>query len=105
MFAGLHEEHDHEHEDQEHEDQEHEDHDHEEGEHDEDEHEHEHEDGEVEYDEHVWLSLRNASVLTKKISEAIRSADPSNANTYKTNTASYLKKLETLDSEYKNAVK
>ncbi len=97
VVEGMQEEHDHEHED----------HDHEEGEHDEDEHEHEHEheDGEVEYDEHVWLSLRNASVLTKKISEAIQSADPSNANAYKTNTESYLKKLETLDSEYKNAVK
>jgi zinc transport system substrate-binding protein len=107
VVEGMQEEHDHEHEDHEHEDHEHEDHEHEDHEHDEDEHEHEHEheDGEVEYDEHVWLSLRNASVLTKKISEAIRSADPSNANTYKTNTASYLKKLETLDSEYKNAVK
>ncbi len=78
--------------------------DHEDGDHDEDEHEHEHEDGDVEYDEHVWLSLRNASVLTEKISDAIQSIDPANADLYKTNTASYQEKLNALDGEYKNAV-
>jgi zinc transport system substrate-binding protein len=31
-------------------------------------HEHHHEEGEVEYDEHVWLSLKNASVLVGAIS-------------------------------------
>ena len=31
-----------------------------------------HEGEKIEYDEHVWLSLRNASVLTEKISEAIQ---------------------------------
>ncbi|MCR5788666.1 MAG: metal ABC transporter substrate-binding protein [Lachnospiraceae bacterium] len=95
VVEGMQEEHEHEH-------------DHEEGDHDEDEqeqeHEHEHEDGEIEYDEHVWLSLRNASVLTEKISEAIQSVDPAHANVYKTNTSSYLEKLDALDGEYKNTV-
>ncbi len=77
-------------------------HDHEEEGHDEDEHEHETE--EIEYDEHVWLSLRNAAVLTAKISEAIQSVDPTNAGVYQANTSSYLEKLDALDSEYKNAV-
>ena len=66
--------------------------------------EHEHEGEEIRYDEHVWLSLRNASVLTEKISDAIQSIDPSNAHVYHTNTASYQKKLAALDGEYKNAV-
>ncbi len=87
VVEGMQEEHDHNHEDGDH-----------------DEGKHEHEEGEVEYDEHVWLSLRNASVLTGKISDAIQSIDPANADLYKTNTASYQEKLNALDGEYKNAV-
>ncbi|MBQ3963193.1 MAG: zinc ABC transporter substrate-binding protein, partial [Erysipelotrichaceae bacterium] len=60
--------------------------------------EHEHEEGE--YDEHVWLSLRNASKLVKVISEAIVSIDPDNKNTYEENTAAYLEKVKALDKEY-----
>ena len=55
-------------------------------------------------DEHVWLSLRNASVLTERISEAIQSADPANASLYKRNTSSYTEKLRALDREYTEAV-
>ena len=86
--------------------QEEEEHDHDEDEdgHNHDEDGHEHEDEEIEYDEHVWLSLRNASVLTEKISAAVQAVDPANADVYKTNTASYLEKLGSLDTEYKNAV-
>ena len=62
------------------------------------------EEGETEYDEHVWLSLRNAAILTQKISDSIQAIDPSNADAYRANTADYLKKLEALDGEYKNAV-
>jgi zinc transport system substrate-binding protein len=79
------------------------DHDYEEGdEHDED--EHEYEDGEVEYDEHVWLSLKNASVLVQKISDAIQTIDQDHADTYKTNTSAYIEKLNTLDAQYQEAV-
>ena len=42
--------------------------------------------------------------MTEKISDAIQSADPSNADVYKTNTATYQEKLNALDGEYKNAV-
>ena len=50
--------------------------------HDEDEeHEEEDHDGEeTEYDEHVWLSLRNAAALVKSIAEALGKADPKNAD-------------------------
>ncbi len=78
-------------------------HDHEEGdEHDED--KHEHEDGEVEYDEHVWLSLKNASVLVQKISDAVQTIDQNHADVYKTNTSNYIEKLNALDAQYQEAV-
>ena len=89
------------------------DHDHEEGgdtdsDEDEDEHEHEqeheHEEGEVEYDEHVWLSLRNAVALVQSISDSVQSIDPDNAETYISNTSAYIEKLNSLDQEYKTAV-
>ncbi len=66
----------------------------------EEEHEHEEEHEEGEYDEHVWLSLRNASKLVKVISKAIVSIDPDNQNAYEENTAAYLEKTEALDKEY-----
>ncbi len=91
------EEHDHDH-----------DHDHEEGEDadsEEDEHEHEHEEGEVEYDEHVWLSLRNAVTLVQSISDSVQKIDPDNAETYRSNTSAYIEKLNSLDEEYKAVVR
>lgn len=101
--------HDHEHDHDEHdEDHDHEeDHDHDEHveDHDEDhDHEHHHEEGEVEYDEHVWLSLKNASVLVGAISEAIAKADSANAATYRANASAYIDKLNTLDKEYSDMV-
>ena len=64
---------------------------------------HEHEEGEVEYDEHVWLSLRNASKLVQNISENLQKIDEKNAETYKKNTAEYVEELTRLDDEYKAA--
>lgn len=67
-------------------------------------HEHHHEEGEVEYDEHVWLSLKNASVLVGAISEAIAKADSANAATYRANASAYIDKLNALDKEYSDMV-
>ncbi|MCR4990495.1 MAG: metal ABC transporter substrate-binding protein [Lachnospiraceae bacterium] len=64
----------------------------------------EEEEEEVEYDEHVWLSLRNASKLCSAIKDAIKEADPSNSEAYEKNAASYIEKLSALDEEYKSAV-
>ena len=83
-----------------------EDHDHEhkgEDDHDED-HDHEHEDGEVEYDEHVWLSLKNAAVLVNSISDAVQKIDPEHAESYKKNSAAYTEKFNALDAEYRAVV-
>ena len=57
-----------------------------------------------EYDEHVWLSLRNASLLVKAISDAIITLDPEHAQRYADNTADYLTKLDALDAGYREAV-
>ncbi len=62
------------------------------------------EEGEIEYDEHVWLSLRNASAITRRISEVIQTIDPENAETYKNNAENYIAKLNALDAEYQAAV-
>ena len=59
---------------------------------------------ETEYDEHVWLSLRNAKIICKSIEEALEKADPANASTYRQNLESYLGKLDLLDNEYNSAV-
>lgn len=89
VIEGMQEVHDHEHEDDE--------------DHDED-HDHEHEEGEIEYDEHVWLSLKNAAVLVNSISDAVQKIDPDNAESYQKNAAAYVKKLNALDVEYQAAV-
>ena len=62
------------------------------------------EEDEAEYDEHVWLSLKNAVVLVESISEAIRKIDPDHADAYKKNTSAYIEKLNTLDTEFQAAV-
>ena len=53
-----------------------------------------------EYDEHVWLSLKNASKIVDKISECLQKLDEKNAAHYKENANIYKEKLNTLDAEY-----
>ena len=67
------------------------------------EHEHEEEE-ETEYDEHIWLSLRNAAIRVNRIEEALIKVDSANAETYRNNRASYVRKLEDLDIQYRAAV-
>lgn len=78
-----------------------EEHDHDHEDHD---HDHEEEEEEVEYDEHVWLSLKNASAICETIEKGIEKIDPANASTYKENLTSYKAKLNSLDADYKAAV-
>ena len=59
---------------------------------------------EKEYDEHVWLSLKNAKTLVGAISAALQELDPGNKDTYATNAAAYIEKLSALDGEYQAAV-
>ena len=66
--------------------------------------EHEHEE-EPEYDEHVWLSVKNAKVLCEKISAELCKLDATNKEAYQSNTTKYTAKLDSLDKEYEAAVK
>ena len=68
------------------------------------EHDHEEEEEETEYDEHIWLSLRNAAVRVKRIEEALSKADSGNAAVYQNNRTSYIQKLDNLDRQYEAAV-
>lgn len=71
---------------------------------DEDEDKHEHEDGEEEYDEHVWLSLKNAKVLCAEIEKNIEAIDSANAADYKANLDNYVAKLSELDNSFQTLV-
>ncbi|MBQ6431169.1 MAG: zinc ABC transporter substrate-binding protein [Oscillospiraceae bacterium] len=62
------------------------------------------EDEAVEYDEHVWLSLRNADKLCRYISDKLCQIDAENADAYQVNTDAYLEKLNALDAEYQAVV-
>ena len=77
-------------------------HEHEHADHDHDGHHHHHD--EVEYDEHVWLSLRNAAALVETLAQKISELDSANAAVYKANAASYAKELLDLDAQCKKAV-
>lgn len=60
---------------------------------------------EKEYDEHVWLSLKNAETLCKAIAEALEKADPANKDMYDANLTAYEEKLASLDTSYQDVVK
>ena len=76
------------------------------GEEEEEEEEDEEEEG-PEYDEHIWLSVKNAEILVKYIENKIESLDKNEKRkeTYKSNLGSYIEKLDKLDKQYEEAVK
>ena len=57
-----------------------------------------------EYDEHVWLSVRNARRLCGVIADALCALDPAHADEYAENLAAYLARLDALDAAYQEAV-
>ncbi len=65
------------------------------------EHHHEHE----EYDEHVWLSLKNAKRYVTLIAEKIGELDEKNKEFYAANAKAYGDKLTALDEKFAAAVK
>ena len=58
---------------------------------------------EEEYDEHVWLSVKNAAFLSGKIADALSSAAPEQADIFSENAQNYINQLEMLDVDYTNA--
>nr|WP_308519474.1 metal ABC transporter substrate-binding protein [uncultured Stomatobaculum sp.] len=57
-----------------------------------------------EYDEHVWLSLRNARELCETIAEDLKSLDSAHASVYDANLKKYEGELDALDQQYQQAV-
>ncbi|SHM63956.1 metal ABC transporter substrate-binding protein [Ruminococcus flavefaciens] len=62
------------------------------------------EEEEAEYDEHVWLSLKNAKLLCTEIEKNIEEIDPANAADYKADLDSYILKLDELDNSFKTLI-
>lgn len=56
-----------------------------------------------EYDEHIWLSLKNAAMACEVISAALCEADPAHAALYTANTERYTAQLDDLNTEYEQA--
>ena len=56
------------------------------------------------YDEHVWLSLKNAAYICPVIAEKLCEKDAANAAKYRENCASYVDKINALDVRYESAV-
>lgn len=64
-------------------------------------HEHTHEHNEDEaFDEHIWLSLKNASILCNGIAKALSDADDKNTDVYTANAAHYIENIDSLDSDF-----
>lgn len=57
-----------------------------------------------EYDEHVWLSLRNAQTITRAILDALCALDPDHEAAYRENAEAYLAQLAALDEAYQAVV-
>ena len=62
------------------------------------------EEEEPEYDEHVWLSLKNAKVFCKAIADDLSEIDKDHAETYQKNEENYAEKLDELDQDYQKTV-
>jgi zinc transport system substrate-binding protein len=60
---------------------------------------------EVEYDEHVWLSLKNADKLCAAIQDALVGLDPAHRDAYESHCWDYRQNLVALDAQYAEAVK
>lgn len=69
----------------------------------EEEHEEE-EDGEKEFDEHVWTSPKNAIQIVEGLCDRLCLLDKKNEGTYRSNAATYIKKLKKLDKKFTEVV-
>lgn len=59
-----------------------------------------HEDDDIEYDEHIWLSIRNAELIVNEIKDKLILADETNKSLYTENADNYIKELSQLDEQY-----
>jgi zinc transport system substrate-binding protein len=50
-------------------------------------------------DPHIWLSLRNAEIMTTHVRDALIEADPANADEYRANSDDYISRLGETDGQ------
>ncbi|MCR4955828.1 MAG: metal ABC transporter substrate-binding protein [Lachnospiraceae bacterium] len=62
------------------------------------------EEEEVEYDEHVWLSLKNAGKIVSEIAADLEEIDAEHKEVYAQNAKAYEEKLSQLDKNYQETV-
>lgn len=94
---GMEHHHEHEEHDEDHENHEHgEDHEHDE--------EHENHEHAHETDEHIWLSVKNATILVESITDLVVEMDRENTLVYQKNSEEYVEKLNALDQEFEQLV-
>jgi zinc transport system substrate-binding protein len=55
-------------------------------------------------DPHIWLSLRNAEIMTAHVRDALIEADPDNAADYRAKSDEYISRLREADSEIGQAL-
>ncbi len=67
---------------------------------------HDHAEGEAHdhADEHIWLSLARAQILTEVIAAALGEVDTQNAADYAENSRNYINSLQELDGDYREMV-
>ncbi|MCR5686294.1 MAG: metal ABC transporter substrate-binding protein [Lachnospiraceae bacterium] len=63
------------------------------------------ENGEAEYDEHIWLSLKNAKICCHAIADALSKVDSKQKDYYEANLKLYESILDELDGQYREVVK
>lgn len=49
-------------------------------------------------DPHIWVSIRNAILITQTIADELTAIDPTNTDLYQTNAANYIDRLKKLDT-------
>lgn len=63
-----------------------------------------HEAEDTEYDEHVWLSLKNAQKMVDEIAKTVMEMDAEQSEIYETNKNDYLEELKSLEASYETVV-
>ena len=61
-----------------------------------------HDDGEI--DPHAWQSLGNARIYVRNIADGLASIDPAGADAYRSNAARYLKEIDAVEAEVREAI-
>lgn len=65
---------------------------------------HDHHVGEAAYDEHVWLSLKNAQIIVEEIGKVVGELDVSHRKEYEANCEAYLEQLSLLDGQFEKMI-